>query len=425
MEMFLPGSDLSVIEKDLDKIIEGLTKWEPKNRQTGFISPTESIEVHGENWQDAVSNMNCLFLKNLWSDGLPVVPPTEERVNWILTGTDLSPDTLVGEGRMLPKGGLTSIKQIAISLSMAGGRPEYLPVLIAAVEAMIKPPLRHQHWQATTASTYPAVIVNGPVAEEIRLNSGYGCLGPDPVHPAGATIGRALRLLQMNLGGALPGRGSMAIHGGANRYTNIVFAENETGLPADWKPLSVERGHAPGKNIATVHAVEGTVNIHGAETSTPEVADISLHRLAGYIRVPSTRYWEYGVQPDYAVGIALMGPLTAQGLSNLGYTKENVQSYIWENTKFSWAEIQKMATRQEIEHWVKQGEGTLVEGQSWPITVDPKNIMIVLSGGIQSGHTYWMQGGNGPQAVVDSEIKLPGNWQELLKKAEEDLGPVT
>jgi hypothetical protein len=279
-----------------------------------------------------------------------------------------------------------------------------LPVLIAAVEAMIKPALRHQHWQATTASTYPVVIVNGPVAEEIRLNSGYGCLGPDPAHPAGAAIGRALRLLQMNLGGALRVKGPWPFTAAPHRYTNIVFAENEKGLPADWKPLSVERGYASGTNVVTVHVVEGTVNIYGAETSTREAAAISLNRLAGYIGVPSPRYWEYGVQPDYAVGIALMGPLTAQGLSDLGYTKEKVQSYLWENTQFSWSKILQTATRQEIEHWIKQGKGALLEGQAWPITVNPKNIMIVLAGGIQSGHTYWMQGGNGPRAVVDSEI---------------------
>ena len=88
---------------------------------------------------------------------------------------------------------------------MAGGRPEYLPVLIAAIAGLLDPGLTHDKIQATSGSTFPVVIVNGPIAKEIRLNSGFGLLGPDPQHPAGASIGRAMRLIQQNVGGALPG----------------------------------------------------------------------------------------------------------------------------------------------------------------------------------------------------------------------------
>ena len=425
LEMFLPGSDLTPIKENIDKIVYGLTKWDPKTKQKGVIEPGVNIKVAGKNYRDAEDNMNKLFIKNLWADGLPLLPATEERVEWILTGTGLSPSAVVGEGKVLPRGGIATVKQLAISLAMAGGRPEYMPVLIAAIEAILKPPLRHQHWQPTTASTYPAFIVDGPVAKQIRLNSGYGCLGPDPQHPAGATIGRAVRLIQMNLGGALPGIGTMAIYGGANRYTNIVFAEDEAGLPQGWKPLSVERGYAPGKNVVTVHAVEGTINIDGASTTTPEVASTTLSRLAGFISVPSDRYWSYGRQPDYPIGIALIGRGTAKGLADLGWTKEKVKSFLWENTKIPWSMVQKMGTPSDVEQWIKDSKGTLVRGEPWPVTVDPKNFMIVVAGGEQSGHTYWIQGGNGPIAATDAEIKLPTNWNNLLKQAEADLGPAS
>ena len=208
----------------------------------------ENITVEGKNYEEAVANMNHLFLRNLWGDGLPILPPTEERVNWILTGTDLRADEVIG--KILPRGGIASVRSIAVSLAMAGGRPEYMPVLIAAVEAMIEPEFRHDWMNSTTCSVYPVVIVNGPIGKQICLNSGYGLLGPDPVHPPGASIGRAIRFMLMNLGGGIPGSGSMAIYGGPAKYAGMVFAEDEDGSP--WEPLSVERGfdlnHKPRHN---------------------------------------------------------------------------------------------------------------------------------------------------------------------------------
>ncbi len=424
IEMFLPGSDLTPIRENIDKIVYGLTKWQPKNNTKGILDPGTMIKVQGKDYQDALNNLNYLFLKNLWADGLPLYPATAERVNWILTGTDLKPDAAVGEGKVLPRGGIATVKQVAISLAMAGGRPEYLPVLLASVEAMLKPPLRHQHWQPTTASTYPMFVVNGPVAKDIRLNSGYGALGPDPVHPAGATIGRAVRLIQMNLGGAIPGTGTMAIHGGANRYTNIVFAEDEEGLPKTWNALSVDRGYAKGKNVVTAHAVEGTVNINGASATTPEVALTTLNRVASFIRNGSDRYWSYGRNPDYVIGAVLMGRGTAGGLADLGYTKQKVQSFLLENSKIPWTTVQSIGTATQVSDWIKNSKGTLAEGQAWPVTVNAKNIWVIVAGGVQSGHTYWIQGGNGPDAPTDAEIKLPAKWQDLLKQAENDLGPI-
>ena len=157
---------------------------------------------------------------NLWSDGLPIWPATPERVDWILLGTD-RPRTEV-LGKFLPRGAIATVEFCAIALAMAGGRPEYLPVLLAAVEAFLDPLSDSEHMQADSAGAFPVIIVNGPIARDIRLNSTFGCLGPDPQRPAGGSIGRALRLMQQNLGGALPGVGAMAMWG-AMRYTNAVF----------------------------------------------------------------------------------------------------------------------------------------------------------------------------------------------------------
>ena len=188
------------------------------------------------------------------------------------------------------RGGITTVETCAIALAMAGGRPEYLPVLIAAVEACLEPEALFDQLQATSGGPFPVVIVNGPIAKDIRLNSGFGCLGPDPQRPAGASIGRALRLMQQNVGGALPGIGTMAIYG-AMRYTNAVFAEDEASLPEGWEPHGTRRhGFPRGSNSVSVYFASGVTNIRrrGAKKETPE-EDVTqgLYRMADFMRTPN------------------------------------------------------------------------------------------------------------------------------------------
>ena len=217
---------------------------------------------------------------------------------------------------------------------MAGGRPEYLPVLIAAVEALIDPGMAHQSWQATSSSVYPVVIVNGPVARQIRLNSGFGLLGPDALHPAGGVIGRALRLILQNVGGAVPGVGTMSQFGGM-RYTNAVFAEDEEGLPPGWEPLNAEYFGLPrGSNSLALCTVSSATNItrRGTGKETPEEEALgSLYRIAAYMEAPNVnglKGYEEG-----APGILLLSSIAARQLAALGWTKEKIKEFLWENSR--------------------------------------------------------------------------------------------
>ncbi len=415
--MFIPGSDLTPIEKNIDKVIDGLTKWAPKTREKVAVSPPKII-VEGKDYEEALANMNNLFLRNLWSDGLPILPPTEERVNWLLTGTDLSRDTLVGTGRIPPRGGTATVEMLAVCLAMAGGRPEYLPVLIAAVEALTNPLMSPQAWQATTGSPTPMVIVNGPVTKQIRLNSGYGCLGPSSEFPAGASIGRAIRLILMNLGGAIPGKGTMSLYG-ERRYTGLVFAEDEDGLPPDWEPLNVEQGFPRGSNTLTADVTGGSAELWGGAAMTEEEVVSNLRdaarTMSSTVHAPSR-----GV-----VGYWLLGRLAAQSLSKLGWSKEKAKTFLWEHSEVH--EPLSLDQRRtlrvdnaEMREWLDKGKG-------WPsmrITKSPENIKVVVCGGVQSGHTHWVQAGGFRKEPVNAEIKLPVNWSQLLKKAAEDLGPI-
>ncbi len=407
-EMFnSTDSDLTPIREGINQIIDGLTRWKPAIKKKGFMERSR-VTVEGKDYGEVIDHMNHLFLKKRWGDGLPLLPPTEERVNWILRGTDLSPDTVIG--KILPRGGITTAETAAIALAMAGGRPEYLPVLIASIEAMVDPQLGHQRWQATSASTFPVVIVNGPIGRQIRLNSGFGLMGPHPVHPAGGSIGRAIRLLQQNVGGALPGVGTMAQYGASYRYTNAVFAEDEAGLPAGWEPFNAEYlGYPRGTNSVAVYPAAGANNMMTGKR---------LHQIAAFIGVAYKNQIQ-GPYEEGAPGILILSSVIAHQLADEGWTKEKIKKFLWENAKVPMSELEKVGM---MKHFKVLGyEKTLQD--PWPITSKPENFILVVAGGHHPTHTYWMEVCGGPQKVASAKIQLPANWGQLIKQAEEDLGP--
>jgi len=417
VEMFLAGADLTPITENIDKIIAALTEWEPERKETGVITPAK-VTAEGKDYQEAVHNMDMLFLREMWGDGLPIIPATEEWVDWILTGTDLPRDEVIGQ--VNPRAGLASVEAIAVALAMAGGRPEYLPVLIAAVKAITTPKWGLERMQATTASIFPAVIVNGPAAQEMRLSASYGCLGPDPLRPAGGPIGRALRLILQDMGGAVPGIGTMAIYGGM-RYTNAVFAEDEEGLPSGWKSLAEDRGFARGSNVVTVTPAGSVNNERLVKSDTPEKYALeNLYLMATFMGTPHNNMYAgtWDADPDFPSGVVMMGRGFAEAVAGEGWSKEEVKTFLWENSKVAWSEL----VRTGLTTVAMKCAGTS-EGEPVPLTVNPEQLVVVVTGGIQSGHNYWMQVGSGQYRQQSAEIELPANWDELLKQAEEDLGP--
>ncbi|MBI4331374.1 MAG: hypothetical protein HY673_08850 [Chloroflexi bacterium] len=412
-EMFVQGGDLSPINRNIDRIIYGLTRWQPDTRKTGtFARP--KVTVTGRDYDKAVTSMNFLFLRNSWGDGLPLVPPTEQRVNWILTGTDLAPSTVLGT--VAPRAGIATVESVAVALAMSGGRPEYLPVLIAAVEAITDPGFGLWRINPTTCGVYPAVIVNGPAAAQIRLSSGYGVMGPDPQHPAAGPIGRALRLVQQNLGGAIPGTGTMAIFG-AMRHINAVLAEDEDGLPPGWQPLSVERGFPRGANVLTVTPVSSATNILLSTTDSKTAKGAAreyLSTVAGFMRTPNSCAFTLPRTPDLPSGVVLIGRSWAAELAKVGYSKEALKAFLWENSKLPWAEAERtgLTTKMLI--------AGLPKDEPAPVAGRPEWLMLVIAGGMQSGQAYWMQTGN-QTGVVSEEIRLPRRWDSLLEEAEKDL----
>ena len=212
-----------------------------------------------------------------WSDGLPVVPPTQLRVIRMLQGTTRDPDEIVGE--VPPDYAPCTVEKIAINAVLAGCKPEYLPVVIAAVEAALQDEFCMHGLLATTYFSGPMVIVNGPVARRIGMNSKGNALGQG--NRANATIGRALQLVIRNVGGGKPGGVDRAALGNPGKYT-FCFAEDEEN--SCWESLSVERGFDEAASTVTLFAADGVQGIVDQKSRTPE----SLSRsFAAGLRVAS------------------------------------------------------------------------------------------------------------------------------------------
>ena len=204
-----------------------------------------------------------------WSDGLPVVPPTPVRVLRMLRGTTRDPQEPVGT--IPPNNAPCTVEKVAINAVMAGCKPEYMPVVLAVVEAALEPEFAMHGLLCTTWFSGPMVVVNGPVARRIGMNSGVNALGQG--NRANASIGRALQLVIRNVGGGVPGGIDRSTLGWPGKYT-LCFAEDESD-PA-WQPLSVERGVAPGVSAVTLFGAGGLSPNMDEGSRTPESLARSL-----------------------------------------------------------------------------------------------------------------------------------------------------
>lgn len=228
---------------------------------TGFAS--RRVEV-GE-WDDPIE---ACFERG-WTDGLPVVPPTDERILRMLQGTRRAPGEIVGD--VPPNLLACTVEKVAINAVMAGCRPEYMPVLLAALETALEPVFTLHGLLCTTCFSGPVIVVNGEIARRIGMNSGINALGQG--NRANATIGRALQLIVRNVGGGRPGELDRSTLGGPGKYT-FCFAEDESD--ATWEPLSVARGIAPGKNAVTLFQGDGIQGFIDQRSRTPEELTRSL-----------------------------------------------------------------------------------------------------------------------------------------------------
>ncbi len=320
---------------------------------------------------DDMDEFNAFVHARRWGDGLPILPPTPERVARMLTGTRRPPDEVIAA--VAPAFGAATVERIAINAAMAGCRPEYLPVLIAATEAIAVPRFNLGAIQTTTNPVTVWLILNGPLARKLEVNSGGNCLGPGAW--ANATLGRAMRLILQNIGGGLPGELDRATHGQPGKYT-FCCAENEDASP--WEPLNIERGFAPGTSTVTVAGASGTWNMN---SHAKDAADL-LRVIADTMTFPAGSDFTFGGSPWL-----ILSPEHAQVLKNDGLSKLDVKTRLWELARLLGHRLSaKDFARVQTGRRADLGE--ITRDTLIPISIRPEDINLLVAGGAGTQSVY-------------------------------------
>jgi hypothetical protein len=298
------------------------------------------------------------FVEREWCDGLPIVPPTEDRVRAMLGDADGRRSL----GPMPPLWREATIETLAINAVMAGCTSAMFPVVVAAVEAMLDPTFNLYGVQATTHPVAPLLIVNGPYGREIGLHSGSGCFGPG--FRANATIGRAVRLILLNVGGAWPGRHDMATQGSPAKFTYCV-AENEAASP--WDPLCEG-------NAVTVFGGEGphNVNDHVSTTAAGVLATVADTAVS----LGSNVGW-YFSQSQILISF---GPEHARTVADDGLSRADVQRFLYEHARLPLRTL-KLGGMWGIQDWPPWMQALRDDDALPPSVPSPDDILIIVAGG--------------------------------------------
>ena len=350
----------------MDQIVAALTTpLTPEER-----SPVQKQAENPERiiYKGDFQAVNRYYYRHGWTDGLPITPPTKEAVAEMLTGTDLPADHVVA--KIIPRMGKATVEKIAVNAVMAGALPTHLPVIIAAVQAVMEPKARYDTFQVSTGSWAPFLILNGPVRNDIQINTSSGALSPGNI--ANAAIGRTLQLISKNIGGARPGIEDMGVIGNPGKYS-LVLGEFEEA--SSWEPLSVDRGFKKEDSTVTVFFPNSYTQTIPAHTSAQGIADRWADLVTGGLSC-------LVVIPDHAYIF-----------SQAGWTKEKLKKYI----------VKKAHE--------KNPKSTLRE----------QDFIIVVAGGpgVWLGKFTSAGGaamGNFNNDFVTKKIEFPHNWDKLVAK---------
>jgi hypothetical protein len=369
LRAYIEGPDPITGKPMMKEIIDALTTpLSAEDMKTGMEDVSVGPPVFGPDTADALQKY---FLDNGMTDYLPVILPTEEKVNAMLKGTSHHPDEVVGKmaaGAFAPW--TFTVRQVAVNAVMAGCEPEYFPIILAIASTGVA-----ALGSSTTSFAY-SMVINGPIRDTLNMNYTIGAMGP--FAQPNATIGRAWTLLGKNLGnGGIPGDTYLGSQGNNLNYNNIVIAENEKDSP--WTPFHVQKGFKPEENVVSLFSGEDFRQGHGARHAgvlenpmfDEQISDI-FHTLAGL----------FGA-------LVVCDPLTAKRLVQQGYdSKEKIVDWLWKNTVRTAKDYRDSAFVYTFDYpralrkiepyttWYSCPEDTLIPW--WP---HPDDIVFVVAGG--------------------------------------------
>lgn len=318
-----------------------------------------------------------------WSDGLPLMPPTEARLIEFLAQTDKAPDEVIAVAEHL--GAEVTVQHAALNAIMAGCQPDYFPVLLAGIEALWGEGKGVNPLLASTTGPVPLMLVNGPIRNTLGFNCSGSVFGPG--FRPNATIGRALRLIILNVIGLRPHELDQATQSTPAKYT-FCFGENEEESP--WEPLHVELGFQPEQSAVTGYMARGTMHVEQRATQNPE-----------YILNTIADAMSYGGAPHYFrkyPSLVVMGPEHAHHLANRGWTKAQVKQYLFEHFGRTLGEMRRMgkgdfeetepgsyafveaAGRNRMPGAERMDDSTFIQ-----FAESPDNILVVVAGAYNAG----------------------------------------
>jgi len=387
----------------VDQVIKGLT-----------VQPLEAKPAREPGLQDIVfqgsfEDVNEFFYDREWSDGLPIVPPTVEKVERFLKFTERPADDVVGN--LLPDNREATIWNIAVNGVMAGCRPEYMPVLVTLVEAMVDPEFGQEHL-GHTPGTETLIMLNGPIIKNLDFNYTQGALRPG--FQANTSIGRFWRMYLRNVAGFLPHKTDKGCFGSNFR---VVLAENEDAVSSvGWEPLSVDQGFNAGDNIITITScTEKTQAIEvGAPTAEEILKNIEARMADNHLFI---QFFFRGMRTRPTI---VLTPAVVKVLTDAGFTKAKVKQHFYENAKLKVSRLSGMIVNRFYKgidegNWPEQLGTTKDLDRYIQMVSCPDDFMVIVSGDPDRDHVLICANNGYIGYPVSKKIELPSNWEELLK----------
>jgi hypothetical protein len=358
------------------------------------------------------------FHQHQWTDGLPVVPPTLDRVSAFMEFTDRSPEEVIGV--LPPEMRDATVWNVAVNAAMAGCRPEYLPVLLAAVEAIAEPEFRLEQ-AGSTVGWEPLVILSTNLSGALDLNSGAGAMRVG--RQANSSIGRFLRLYMVNIAGLRIPPG--VTDRGALGYTfNVALAEDERAVSEiDWPPFRVDRGFTPNDDVVTVQSV---VNIGPPIYTGGSTPESHLEFLTSLFAT-SCGPWSFsGVLYGRWHPLVVMSPFVAGLFSRHGWTKDDIRRHLRESARIPAGTLERYLTHIDGSHWMlKESVDSGLAPSEYATSTDPDrlvpmcpradwiNIVVAGDAARNQSRVYVNNHEQGPP--ISKRIKLPERWNQLLE----------
>ncbi len=394
--------EVNVAGPMMQQVIQGLTvqppeaefEVEPDKRDVIFSGTFEEVNDH--------------FLLKEWSEGLPIVPPTVEKIEEFLRFTDRSPDELLGT--LLPDSREGTVWNVAANGVMSGCRPEYMPVLLAVVEGMLDPVFGHEHLGHTPA-TETLIIVGGEIVKQLGFNSGQAALRPG--FQANTSIGRFWRMYLRNVAGFLPQKTDKGCFGGNFR---IVLAENEAAVTEmGWPTHSADEGYQPGDSIVTVTScTEMTQAIEVGDPSAEQILRNIEARMADNHMFIQFFFRGMVTRPTVILTPAILKVLTDQG-----WTKQAVREHFYENAKLHVNRLSGMIVERfyrgiRAGNWPEQLGTSMDLDRDIQMVSSPDDFIIVVAGDPDRDHVMIGSGNGYIGFPVTKPVRVPESWDTLL-----------